>query len=112
MSAEATSEQCFSWHEPELYLHCKLQPKAAKDEFSEVADGRIKIHITAAPVDGKANKHLVKFLAKQFKVPQRSVNIISGDASRLKRVQISDPQVVPAALALLAHTISKTIGKQ
>lgn len=112
MLEESTSEQCFSWQEPELFLNCKLQPKAAKDEFSEVANGRIKIRVTAAPVDGKANKHLVKFLAKQFKVPQNAVSIISGDANRLKRVQISNPQVVPIALALLAPTISKAIGKQ
>lgn len=103
---------CFSWQAPELYLLCKLQPKAAKNEFSEVTDGRIKIRITAPPVDGKANKHLVKFLAKQFRVPQNAVNIISGETSRLKRVQIISPQTLPAALVLLEPTLSATIGKQ
>ena len=51
-------------------------------------------------LDGKANKHLIKFLAKQFKVPLDRVEIMSGDNSRQKRILIVDPQVLPAALQL------------
>lgn len=90
----------YSWQGDDLILNCRLQPKAAQDEFAEVAEGRIKIRITAPPVDGKANKHLITFLAKQFKVPQDRVEIMSGDNSRQKRVLITDPQVLPAALQL------------
>lgn len=102
----------FSWQEPQLYLSCKLQPKASKDEFVQVSEGRIKIRITAPPTDGKANKHLIKFLAKQFKVPQSSVSIISGETSRLKRVKITAPQAMPTILDALAPTMTKTVGKQ
>ncbi|MES3007912.1 MAG: DUF167 family protein [Pseudomonadota bacterium] len=90
----------FQWQDRNLILNCRLQPKAAQDEFAEVIEGRIKIRITAPPVDGKANKHLIKFLAKQFKVPQDRVEIMSGDNSRQKRVLIRDPQALPAALPL------------
>ncbi len=90
----------YQWQDRNLILHCRLQPKAAQDEFAEVTEGRIKIRITAPPVDGKANKHLIKFLAKQFKVPQDRVEIMSGDNSRQKRILIMDPQVLPAALQL------------
>lgn len=90
----------FTWQNRDLILHCRLQPKAAQDEFAEVVEGRIKIRITAPPVDGKANKHLIKFLAKQFRVPQDSVTILSGDNSRQKRIMIVDPQQLPASLNL------------
>ena len=90
----------YQWQDRNLILNCRLQPKAAHDEFAEVTEGRIKIRITAPPVDGKANKHLIKFLAKQFKVPQDRVEIMSGDNSRQKRVLITDPQMLPAALQL------------
>lgn len=96
----------YMWHDQNLILNCRLQPKAAQDEFAEVAEGRIKIRITAPPVDGKANKHLIKFLARQFKVPQSSVTIMSGDNSRQKRIQITDPQCLPIALNILRPATS------
>ncbi|MDX1491050.1 MAG: DUF167 family protein [Pseudohongiellaceae bacterium] len=93
-------------------MSCKLQPKAAKDEFVEISEGRMKIRITAPPVDGKANKHLIKFLAKQFKVAQSNIDIISGETSKLKRIRISTPQVVPEALRRLAPEIAQVMDKQ
>lgn len=89
-------EPWFRWQDLDLILLCRLQPKAAQDGFAEVAEGRLKIRITAAPVDGKANKHLIRFLAKQFKVAQGQVSIMSGDNSRQKRVMITHPQDLPA----------------
>lgn len=83
-------------------MNCRLQPKAARDDFSEVLDSQIKIRITAPPVDGKANQHLIKFLAKQFKVPQNRVIIMSGENSRQKRIKIVRPQRLPEALQMEA----------
>lgn len=96
----AADDAWFRWQDLDLILLCRLQPKAAQDAFAEVAEGRLKIRITAAPVDGKANKHLIRFLAKQFKVPQDRVAIMSGDNSRQKRVMITHPQDLPAQLGL------------
>ena len=91
---------CFQWQGQDLLLHCRLQPKASKDEFAQVLGDQLKIRITAPPVDGKANKHLIKFLAKQFKVTQDKVCIISGENSRQKRIKIVGPQRLPEALLL------------
>lgn len=88
------------WQGDDLILSCRLQPKAAKDEFTSLGDGQLKIRITAAPVDGKANRHLMKYLAKQFKVPQDRVTIMSGESSRVKRIKIVRPQCMPQALGL------------
>ena len=96
----ADNEASISWQGADLFLCCRLQPKAAKDEFTKIGDEKLKIRITAAPVDGKANKHLVKYLAKQFKVPQDRVTIISGENSRLKRIKIERPQCIPSALGI------------
>jgi len=91
----------YCWQSDNLLLSCRLQTKAAQDGFAEVAEGRIKIRITAAPVDGKANKHLIKFLAKQFKVPQERIAIMSGEHSKHKRVLIRQPQILPVLPDLL-----------
>ena len=55
----------------------------------------LKVRITAPPVDGKANQHLIKFLARQFKVRKSQLELISGETSREKRFRISNPEHLP-----------------
>jgi hypothetical protein len=86
----------------ELLLYCHLQPKASKDEFAGDYDGRLKIRIQAAPVDGKANAALLKFIAKQFLVAKSRVSLCSGDASRRKTVCIQQPGRLPTQLGIIA----------
>lgn len=78
-----------------LHLFLRVQPKASKDEFSEVLDDRIKLRITAPPVDGKANKHLLKFLSKIFKVSKAKITIKSGETGRNKHLIIQNPKQLP-----------------
>ncbi len=63
----------------------KISPNAKKNEIIKDESG-IKIKITAQPVEGKANKALVEFLSKQFKIPKTSVQIIKGETSKDKTV--------------------------
>ncbi|MBV1916126.1 MAG: YggU family protein [Pseudomonadales bacterium] len=81
----------YQWQDQDLLISCRLQPRASKDEFSGIQDGLLKIRVKAPPVDGKANQHLIQFLAKQFKVPKKQVKIISGETHRNKRVLIENP---------------------
>jgi len=85
----------YKWEDQELHLFLRVQPKASKDEFAEVLDDRIKLRITAPPVDGKANKHLLKFLAKVFKVAKSKIIIKSGETGRNKHLIIPSPQALP-----------------
>jgi hypothetical protein len=84
-----------------LHLFLKIQPNSSKDEFTEILDERIKVRITAPPVDGKANKHLIKFLAKVFKVPKGNISIKNGETSRNKHLLILNPQQLPAQISRL-----------
>ncbi len=71
-------------------LRIKVIPKSSKNEVcGNMADGTLKVKIAAAPEKGKANAALCKFLAEHFGVPQRDVEILSGETSHLKRVRIS-----------------------
>jgi len=68
-------------------LNIKAQPSASKNEFSGLyGEDAIKIRIRAAAVEGLANKELIKFLSKSFKVPKSSVRFSSGETSKIKRV--------------------------
>ncbi len=68
-----------------LVLH--ISPNASKNEFIKTGDG-IKVKITALPVDGKANKALIEFLSKQFKIPKSSIEILKGQSSKDKTLLI------------------------
>jgi uncharacterized protein (TIGR00251 family) len=86
----------YQWADGDLILVCHLQPKASKSEFAGLHGDALKIRIQAPPVEGKANTELIKFLAKQFAVSKRDIDIISGELNRHKRVRISNPQTLPA----------------
>ena len=56
--------------------------------FCGLLDGMVKVKVSAAPEKGKANKCLLKFLAKQLDVKRNAISIISGQTSPVKHVQI------------------------
>lgn len=70
-------------------LTLRISPNASKNEIIKTPEG-IKIKITAQPIDGKANKALVEFLAKQFKVPKSYFEIIRGETSKDKSILINN----------------------
>ena len=68
-------------------LRIKAQPNASKNEFCEVyGNDAIKIRIKAPAVEGAANKELVKFLAKSFKVSKSDILFKTGQNSKIKIV--------------------------
>lgn len=72
-----------------LDLNVKLIPRSSKNEIvGWQADGRLKIKITAPPVDGKANAALIEFLAKHFRVPKSTVEILRGATIPEKTVRL------------------------
>ncbi|VAW64997.1 COG1872 [hydrothermal vent metagenome] len=85
----------YEWHNANLLLRIKVQPRASKDEFCEVMGDRLKVRITAPPVDGKANQHLIKYLSRQFQVSRSRVSLVSGENHREKRFRISAPGKLP-----------------
>lgn len=88
----------FAWQDDALLLRIHLQPRASRDEIVGLQGDRLKIRITAPPVDGKANRHLLHFLARRFRVPRHQVTLLSGQASRTKRVRIERPRRLPAPI--------------
>ena len=70
-------------------LTVKVQPRASATALAGVDPEWLRIRLQAPPVDGKANKALRAYLAKTLGVPKRSVTLISGETSRLKRVGIA-----------------------
>ena len=72
-----------------------VQPGAKADRAEGVRDGRLKIRLMAPPVEGKANKAVVAFLAKLLGVRPRQVRLEAGHADRRKTV-IVESETEPA----------------
>lgn len=68
-----------------IIVNLRISPNAKKNEI--IKDGDIiKVKITALPIDGKANKALIEFFAKNFKIPKTSIEILKGETSKEKTI--------------------------
>ncbi|PMG40610.1 DUF167 family protein YggU [Shewanella sp. 10N.286.52.B9] len=83
----------------DLLLNLYIQPKASRDKIVGLHGDEIKIAITAPPIDGKANSHLIKYLAKAFKVPKSDVMLLKGLQGRHKQVKILSPLKIPPEIS-------------
>ncbi len=63
-----------------------VQPRASKNGIAGLHDDALKIRLTAPPVDNKANKMCVQFLARQLGVSKSTLAIVSGQTGRSKSV--------------------------
>jgi uncharacterized protein (TIGR00251 family) len=79
-------------------LDVRVVPRAGKSGVAGLRDGALLVRLAAAPVDGAANAELIAVLADALHLPKRSIEIVSGDRSRSKRVRI-DGMAVEAVLA-------------
>lgn len=61
-----------------------VQPKASKTRIVGVYDDMVKIAVAAPPVEGKANKKVISFMAGLFQVRKSDVKIVTGEHSRRK----------------------------
>ena len=86
-----------------LVLRLYIQQKASRDAIIGLHGDEVKVAITAPPVDGQANAHLVKFLAKQFRVAKSQVLIEKGELGRHKQIKIVHPQQIPTEVAALIN---------
>lgn len=73
---------------PAAVLSLRIQPRASKNEIIQREGGKIKVRLTAPPVDGAANEALILFLSDVLGVTRSHVEIMSGLTSREKIIRI------------------------
>ena len=66
-----------------LIIRVRIVPNSSKTDII-LEDEFIKVKVTAQPIENKANKALIEFLSKKFKVPKTSIEILKGDTSKEK----------------------------
>ena len=84
-----------------LIVDIKVSPRSSVNRIEENV-GEIRLRITAAPVDGKANTAVIEFLAKTLNVAKRDIEIVRGETGREKTV---------AVVGITAQQFRERIGK-
>lgn len=70
-----------------LIITLHIIPNSSKNDII-VESGFVKVKITAQPMENKANKALVEFLSKRFKIPKTCIKIVKGLTSKDKTILI------------------------
>ena len=70
-----------------LIVRIKIIPNASKNELIQAQDS-LKVRITAQPIENKANKALVEFLAKSLKIAKSNIQILKGELNKEKTLLI------------------------
>lgn len=81
-------------------LDLYVQPRASRTAIVGLHDGRLKLAITAPPVEGQANSQVIAFLAKLFRVPKSGITLESGSQGRSKRLTIAGINLAEATRLL------------
>jgi hypothetical protein len=74
----------------DIIIKVKIVPGSSKNKIIGAYNDALKITITALPVEGKANKKCIAYLAKYFDVAKSKIEIISGQTSKNKLIKIYD----------------------
>jgi uncharacterized protein (TIGR00251 family) len=77
-------------------VRLKVVPKAKRNQFGGLLDepegGKaLKVAVTAAPEDGKANAAVIALLAQEWGVAKSAISVVSGATDRRKVVEIRGP---------------------
>jgi uncharacterized protein (TIGR00251 family) len=71
-----------------LVINLRVTPRSSSDELAGWQGDELRVRLRAAPVDGQANEALLRFLAGRLGLALRDVALVSGTASRSKRVRV------------------------
>ena len=72
-----------------ITLDLLVQPRASRAKIGPMHDGRLKIAVTAPPVDGEANAAVIELIARRLGVARGDVEVIAGASSRRKTVRVT-----------------------
>ncbi|MEA2092546.1 MAG: DUF167 domain-containing protein [Patescibacteria group bacterium] len=71
-----------------MKVFVSVKTKAKEDKVEKIDEDHFKVKVKELPVDGKANKKVMRLVANYFKVPISNISITSGHKSSKKRIKI------------------------
>lgn len=83
-----------------IIVELKVVPNSSKNGFvlPEFPEQPVKLKVTAQPIENKANKAVIEFLSKQFKIPKTSIIVLKGETSKDKTILLKTTDETKLAL--------------
>lgn len=91
-------ESFCAWDGDILVLNILGTPSAKKDVIGKPKGAQLKVSVTAAPEGGRATDHMVRFLAKEFGVTIKDIEVVFGRFNVNKQLRIKSPKQLPAVI--------------
>jgi uncharacterized protein (TIGR00251 family) len=88
-----------AWDGETLVLNILDKPSAKKDAIGKTKGDQLKVSVTASPVAGKATDHMVRFLAKEFGVTVKDIEVVFGRFNVNKQLRIQSPKKLPSVIS-------------
>jgi uncharacterized protein (TIGR00251 family) len=100
MAHKASQTQSFcAWDGETLVLNILGTPSARKDAIGKAKGRQLKVSVTAAPVAGRATDHMVRFLAHEFGVTPKDIEVVFGRLNVNKQLRIKSPKSLPPVVS-------------
>ena len=87
-----------AWDGEVLVLNVLGTPSAKRDVIGKPKGDQLKISVTAAPEGGKATDYMVRFLAKEFGVTIKDIEVVFGQYNVNKQLRIKAPKHLPEVI--------------
>ena len=94
-----------NWSGDVLVVNILGKPSASKDAIGKPKGTQLKISVTAAPVNGKATDHMVRFLAPLFGVVVADIEVVFGRENVNKQLRITAPKKLPTVFRPLPPSV-------
>lgn len=97
----ATGDSFFAWDGAVLVVNILGKPSASRNAIGKPLGTQLKVSVTAAPENGKATDHMLRFLAPLFGVAVADIEVVFGQTSVHKQLRITAPKKLPAVFGSL-----------
>lgn len=87
-----------AWDGDTLVLNILGKPSAKQDAIGKVKGNQLKVSVTASPVAGKATDHMVRFLADEFGVTFKDIEVVFGRFNVNKQIRVKSPNRLPPVI--------------
>ena len=99
MNARNLANVFYEWDGDVLVVNILGTPSAKRDAVGKPKGNQLKVSVTAAPVAGKATDHMVRFLAKEFGVSVKDIEVVYGRESIHKQLRFKNLSQLPTGVA-------------
>jgi len=89
----------YAWDGDTLILNILGTPSAKRDTIGSVKGTQLKVSVREAPRGGKATDYMVRYLAGEFGVSIKDIQVVSGRLNINKQMRITNPQILPSAIS-------------